>query len=231
MLRHSNLCWVRNFGFGKRAKNTLYPLNVVVSVDLQWFSNFNVSVFYPFVKHGSNGDRLFLHVFPFNTATLTGYCHAFQSARPLATGLPFRCLTTPCHTRGHVSFVLEGEAGLGRAPTCQSQKMICFFMFFSPGIVLTPCFRDGLWKAGAVSYLLYLHIQYIIESSYLPIDIGVSTKITKAVAFLPRSSIIISKGFFARYLWDTIACEVKRVFPKLNPHRNARCTGCTLYAA
>lgn len=25
-------------------------------------------------------------------------------------GLPFRCLTTPCHTRGHVSFVLEGES-------------------------------------------------------------------------------------------------------------------------
>ena len=117
--------------------------------------------------------------------------------------------------------VLEGLKHISR------RKWYVFF----PGIVLTPCFRDGLWKAGAVSYLLYSHIQYIIESSYLLIDIGVSTKITKAVAFLPRSSIIISKGVFSRYLWDTIACEVKRVFPKLNPHRNARCTGCTLYAA
>ena len=46
-------------------------------------------------------------------------------------------------------------------------------------------------------------------------------KITKAVAFLPRSSIRV----FARYLWDTIACEVKPVISKLNPHWNTRCTG------
>ena len=31
-------------------------------------------------------------------------------------GLRFQCLTTPCHTRGHISFVLEGEVKHG--PGC-----------------------------------------------------------------------------------------------------------------
>lgn len=46
-------------------------------------------------------------------------------------------------------------------------------------------------------------------------------KIKKAVAFLPRSSIRV----FARYLWDTIACEVKPVISKLHQHWHTRCTG------
>jgi len=63
-------------------------------------------------------------------ATFFGHSHAFQSARPLAAGLPFRCLTTPCHTRGHVSFVLEGEAGFARAQTSQSQRTIHVFFLW-----------------------------------------------------------------------------------------------------
>ena len=121
-------------------------------------------MFYTFVKHGSNGDRLFLHIFPFNTATLTGYSHAFQSARPLATGLPFRCLTTPCHTRGHVSFVLEGEAGLGRAQTYQSQKMICFFSWNCSHTLLSRWFMKGRCCELSIIFAYSIHHRVFISS-------------------------------------------------------------------
>ena len=76
-------------------------------------------------------------------ATFLGRSHAIQSARPLAAGLPFRCLTTPCHTRGHVSFVLEGEAGFRRAQTSQSQRRIHVFFFSGKTTLLSRCFMKG----------------------------------------------------------------------------------------
>ena len=176
MLRHSSLCWVWNFVVGKHANNNLPWLTVAIQ-QLQCLQQWRPTI------------STCISVFPFNTATLTGYSHAFQSADRSLQGFPFGVwphLATHAATSllfWRVRQVLEGLKQVSR------RERYMFFVFWKNNLAFEMLYeRLVLWA------IFYIRIFNTSESLhiFLCIDIGVSTQNQESRCFLTK---IIYKSF------------------------------------